>query len=92
MDFQNASVKKYGKEKRQNLKRTSIRGNDKDILIFNLEADNANLKKQLKIEKNKYASLQVKTDMEIATLKSLLNPVNDTTPDFINDIFNNLKN
>ena len=48
----------------------------------------------LKLRKNKYAYLLVNTDMEIATLKSLVNPVNDTTTDqtFINDIFNSFKN
>ena len=89
--FHNDSAKKYAKEKRQNLKRKSISGNDKDIIIFNLKADNANLKKQLKLEKDKFAALQFKTDMELATLKCLLNPVNETA-DFINEMFNNQNN
>ena len=69
-----------------------IKGNDKDLHTFDLAAENETLKKQLKIEKDKYASLLVKAGMEIATLKSLLKPVNDTTTDFIDDIFNNSKN
>ena len=45
--FQNNAARKLGKVKRENRKRKMIAGNDKDLRIFDLEAENETLKKQL---------------------------------------------